>query len=177
MHSELTLDLPADNDRKYSSNTNYIYLIVKTLMKNKAFMPLVRALIECAQSFERCSGLHVRELGLTPAQFDIIATLGNSAGMSCKELGEKTLITKGTMTGVLDRLEQKGLLTRHDCPIDGRSWVTRLTRRGQALFEKTFPAHLARLTPLFAGFSDAELNAMRQQLTRLCAAFESGGTS
>ena len=146
-------------------------------MKNKTFMPLVRALIECAQSFERCSGLHVRELGLTPAQFDIIATLGNTAGMSCKELGEKTLITKGTMTGVLDRLEQKGLITRHDSPNDGRSWITKLTRRGQALFEKIFPAHLAHLSPLFASFSDAELNAMRQQLNRLSAAFESGGTS
>ena len=146
-------------------------------MKNKAFMPLVRALLECAHSFERCSGLHVRELGLTPAQFDIIATLGNSAGMSCKELGEKTLITKGTMTGVLDRLELKGLITRHDSPNDGRSWITKLTRRGQALFEKIFPAHLAHLSPLFASFSDAELNAMRQQLDRLRAAFEPGGSS
>ena len=146
------------------------------LMRTKSFMPLVRALIECAQSFERCSSLHVRELGLTPAQFDIIATLGNTAGMSCKELGERTLITKGTMTGVLDRLEQKGLLTRHDSPDDGRSWVTRLTRKGEAMFEKIFPAHLARLAPLFASFSDAELNAMRQQLNRLCAALESGGS-
>lgn len=81
-------------------------------MRTKRYMPLVRALIECAQSFERCSGAHVRELGLTPAQFDIIATLGNTDGMSCKELGEKTLIIKGTMTGVLNRLEQKGLLSR-----------------------------------------------------------------
>ena len=139
-------------------------------------MPLVRTLVECAQSFERCSSLHVRELGLTPAQFDIIATLGNTAGMSCRELGEKTLITKGTMTGVLDRLEQKGLLTRHDSPDDGRSWITKLTGKGQALFEKIFPAHMARLAPLFASFSDTELNAMRQQLNRLRNALASGAT-
>ena len=135
-------------------------------------MPLVRALIECAQSFERCSGVHVRELGLTPSQFDIIATLGNTGGMSCKELGEKTLITKGTMTGVLDRLEKKELLTRRESPIDGRSWIATLTRKGRALFEDTFPAHLAHLSPFFAGFSDAELKIMCQQLNRLRAAFE-----
>ena len=35
--------------------------------------------------------------GLTHAQFDIIATLGNTPGMSYKELGDKTLITKGTL--------------------------------------------------------------------------------
>lgn len=141
-------------------------------MRNKHFMPLVRALIECAQSFEQRSGVHVRELGLTPAQFDIIATLGNTDGMSCKELGAKTLITKGTMTGVLDRLEKKGLLSRHDSPDDGRSWITKLTRKGQTLFDDVFPAHLAYIGPFFANFSDAELDAMRQQLIRLRAAFE-----
>jgi len=90
-------------------------------------MPVVRALIESARGFERCSGLHVRELGLTPAQFDIVATLGNTEGMTCKELGQKTLITKGTLTGVLDRLADKGLLERTASPDDGRSWITRLT--------------------------------------------------
>ncbi|MCY7389589.1 MAG: MarR family transcriptional regulator [Burkholderiales bacterium] len=135
-------------------------------------MPLVRALVQCTQSFERCSGAHVRQLGLTPAQFDIIATLGNTQGMSCKELGEKTLITKGTMTGVLDRLQQKGLLSRHDSPDDGRSWITKLTRKGQALFDEIFPAHLAHLRPMFASFSDGELDTMREQLIRLRAAFE-----
>ena len=141
-------------------------------MRNKPYMPLVRALIECAQSFERCSSTHVRALGLTPSQFDIIATLGNTNGMTCKELGEKTLITKGTMTGVLNRLEMKGLLSRDQSPEDGRSWITRLTQEGQALFEDIFPRHLAHLDPLFASFSDSELNSMQLHLNRLRLAFE-----
>ena len=146
-------------------------------MRNKRYMPLVRALVECARSFEQCSSAHVRELGLTPAQFDIIATLGNTAGMSCKELGEKTLITKGTMTGVLDRLQAKGLLSRHDSPEDGRSWITKLTVDGQTLFEEIFPRHLAHLDPLFINFTDLELDNMRQQLCRLRSAFEAEGTA
>ena len=145
-------------------------------MRNKRYMQLVRALIECARSFEHCSGSHVRELGLTPAQFDIVATLGNTAGMSCKELGEKTLITKGTMTGVLDRLQDKGLLSRHDSPEDGRCWITKLTPMGQALFEEIFPKHLAHLDPLFITFTDPELDNTRQQLCRLRAAFDGTNT-
>ena len=145
-------------------------------MRNKRYMQLVRALIECARSFEHCSGKHVRELGLTPAQFDIVATLGNTPGMSCKELGEKTLITKGTMTGVLDRLQGKGLLSRHESPEDGRCWITKLTPMGQALFEEIFPKHLAHLDPLFITFTDPELDNMRQQLCRLRAAFEGTNT-
>lgn len=134
-------------------------------------MPVIRELIECARAFEHYSSAHVRSLGLTAAQFDIIATLGNTAGMSCKELGEKTLITKGTMTGVLDRLEAKGMLTRRTSPDDGRSWITALTADGQALFEKIFPAHVEYVNPVFVSFSDAELGAMRKQLQQLRCAF------
>ena len=36
-------------------------------------------LARCYQGFERASGRNIRELGLTPAQFDIIATLGNTS--------------------------------------------------------------------------------------------------
>jgi len=72
------------------------------------YLKSIRLLAECMQGFERFSGDFVRQYGLTHAQFDIIATLGNTCGMSYKELGQKTLITKGTLTGVVDRLEQKG---------------------------------------------------------------------
>jgi len=66
------------------------------------------------------SSVHIRSLGLTPPQFDIVATLGNTPGMSPKELGEKTLITKGTLTGVVDRLEDKGLVRPDRLASDGR---------------------------------------------------------
>ena len=65
------------------------------------YLRSIRLLAECFQAFEQTSGRHVRTLGLTPAQFDIVVTLGRTAGMSCRALGERTLITKGTLTGVL----------------------------------------------------------------------------
>lgn len=143
-------------------------------MREKRFLMVVRELMECARGFERYSGAHVRELGLTPAQFDIIATLGNTQGMTCKELGEKTLITKGTMTGVLDRLEGKGLLNRHPCAEDGRSWIAKLTPAGQTFFEQIFPAHMKSLRPLLKHFDDQQLNVMRDQLHQLRLALEAG---
>jgi MarR family 2-MHQ and catechol resistance regulon transcriptional repressor len=57
------------------------------------YLKSVRLLAECLQGFERYSGESVRHYGLTHAQFDIIATLGNTPGMSYKELGERTLIS------------------------------------------------------------------------------------
>ena len=46
------------------------------------------------------------DAGLTVSQADVIFTLGNTAGMTCGEIGERTLITKGTLTGVIDRVSE-----------------------------------------------------------------------
>jgi MarR family 2-MHQ and catechol resistance regulon transcriptional repressor len=119
------------------------------------------------QGFERFSGESVRQCGLTHAQFDIIATLGNTAGMTYKELGERTLITKGTLTGVIERLEQKGLVARQRSGDDKRSFFIRLTPSGEALFAQVFPTVVAHGKRLFASCSDAEFDAIDQALSRL----------
>jgi MarR family transcriptional regulator, 2-MHQ and catechol-resistance regulon repressor len=70
---------------------------------NEPFLLVVRELARAYQAFSAYSEAHVRQFDLTPAQFDVIATLGNTNGLCMGELGEKTLITKGTLTGVIDR--------------------------------------------------------------------------
>lgn len=136
-------------------------------MPQKPFIPVLRELARAYQAFETCSATHIRTLGLTPSQFDIVATLGNTDGMNFKELGEKTLITKGTLTGVVDRLEAKGLVRRVASASDGRSQIVQLTHKGEALFAKVFPAHLEYVGKSFASFSQADLDAMETELTRL----------
>ena len=124
--------------------------------KQAEFLPTVQALVQCYQAFEAYSSAHVRELGLTPPQFDIIATLGNTVGMTATELGEKTLITKGTLTGVVDRLADRGWVERVAHERDGRCQVIRLTQAGEALFANAFPAHMAHMSACFDGITAAE---------------------
>ncbi|WP_338767960.1 MarR family transcriptional regulator [Massilia sp. METH4] len=119
------------------------------------------------QAFERLSGRHVRENGLTHAQFDIIATLGNTPGMSYKELGERTLITKGTLTGVIERLEQKGLVTRERSTLDARSWFIRLTPQGGDVFRDVFPRVIARGSAVFSHYTEADYVELERALARL----------
>ena len=59
------------------------------------FLPALRELVLAYQGFERYSAPDVKSMGLTMTQFDVIATLGNQLPMSCKDLGEKTLVSKG----------------------------------------------------------------------------------
>lgn len=146
-------------------------------MPKKSFLPVVRELVRCYQAFESHSAQHIRTMSLTPAQFDIVATLGNTDGMSFKELGEKTLITKGTLTGVVDRLASKQLVTRSASPTDGRSQIVRLTAKGEDLFAQTFPAHVQHIGGVFANFSVADLKQAENTLRQLRDAIERSGES
>ncbi len=137
-----------------------------------SFLPTLRQLIRCTQAFERFSGAHVKKMGLTESQFDVIATLGNTTGMTCKALGERTLITKGTLTGVLDRMEARGLVSRKPDVDDARRTHIALTRKGTALFDEAFPAHLSHLQRAFDRVPAGELAQLHSSLTNLRTAFE-----
>lgn len=131
------------------------------------YLKSVRLLAECLQGFERFSGESVRRCGLTPAQFDIIATLGNTPGMSYKELGDRTLITKGTLTGVIERLEHKGLVLRQRSEEDKRSFFIRLTPEGERTFSQVFPVVVEQGRQLFAPYADTDFEALDQVLRKL----------
>ncbi|WP_438979863.1 MarR family winged helix-turn-helix transcriptional regulator [Polynucleobacter sp.] len=118
---------------------------------------LVKELVQAYQAFEMHSGAHIKEMGLTTTQFDIVATLGNQPPMTCKELGEKTLVSKGTMTGVLERLEAKGLIEKFMNTDDGRSYKIGLSKSGDRLFKKVFPEHVEYLGKSIGKLSKKEI--------------------
>jgi MarR family 2-MHQ and catechol resistance regulon transcriptional repressor len=131
------------------------------------FLPTLRSLVSAYQAFEHYSAPDLKSLGLTMTQFDVIATLGNQPPMTCKELGEKTLVTKGTLTGVLERLQTKGILERKMNPGDARSQMIGLTDAGQKLFERVFPAHLQHLEKAFEKLSPKQLKEVQESLNLL----------
>lgn len=88
-------------------------------------------------------------------------------------MGEKTLITKGTLTGVVDRLEEKGLIRRIPSALDGRSQIVQLTKKGERLFDKVFPAHVAYFSRAFADWKAEDYARIEAALHDLRAVFES----
>ena len=138
---------------------------------NEPFLPVVRELARAYQAFSAYSEAHVRQFDLTPAQFDVIATLGNTNGLCMGDLGEKTLITKGTLTGVIDRLIQKQLVCRETLLENRRSVLVQLTPEGQQVFDRVFPAHIAHLKDRFDKLDASELELLTVLLGRLRQAF------
>ena len=135
------------------------------------FLKTVGELVRTYQAFASYSEAYVRQYQLTPAQFDVIATLGNTQGMAMGDIGDKTLITKGTLTGIVDRLIKKGLVTRTVPPDNRRTVLVQLTAEGEALFQKAFPAHIADMKQYFDSLDPSELELLRVLLQRLRHAF------
>ena len=141
-------------------------------MSRATVVPVIRELARCYQSFERASDAHIRRMGLTPPQFDIVATLGNPPGMAFKELGSRTLITKGTLTGVVDRLAARGLVERAASPDDGRSTIVRLTAEGERGVREGFEPHLAFLAPAVESLPECGRKDLEKRLRQLREALE-----
>ena len=135
------------------------------------FMPLMRELVRAYQAFEAYSQSHIRDMGLTPSQFDVIATLGGTNGMSMGEVAEKTLVTKGTLTGIIDRLEQKKLVRREVPEGNRRSFTLVLTTEGEKLFEEIFPIHIAHLKERFQQLDHQEMEQLRSLLRKFRGIF------
>ena len=126
----------------------------------QSFVPLVRELQSTYHAFASydANGHRLSGSGLTVAQANVIFTLGNTDGMACKDIGDWTHITKGTLTGVIDRLEDKGLVERWAAEGDGRQTIIALTRKGERVFDEEYPRHIGYLKERFdrLGASDRD---------------------
>jgi len=141
------------------------------LAAREPFLGVVRDLVRAYQAFENYAGVHIRQMGLTAPQFDVLVTLGNTPGMTMNVLAQKTLVTKGTLTGIVDRLERKGLVRREVPPENRRCFKVVLTEAGEKLFEEIFPAHIAYLKERFQKLDPSELAQIQACLKKLHAIF------
>src|SRR5947208_14926433 len=100
--------------------------------KDDPCLKVLRPLVEAYLAFIREDSRHIRSMHLTPSQFDVIATLGEAEAITCGELSAATLMTKGTLTGVLHRMADKDLIRRNPTKGDPRCTEIRLTTTDEA---------------------------------------------
>jgi len=86
------------------------------------------------------------QFGLQPGEFDVLATLRRSGApyaLTPTALYEAAMISSGSMTNRIDRLEKAGFVERQPHPSDKRGTLVALTGQGLALIERAITAHVA----------------------------------
>ena len=109
-------------------------------------------------------------------EFDVLAALrraGRPYALSPGQLLEQTMVTSGTMTNRVDRLEVRGLVQRLPHPADRRAVRVRLTPRGKDRVDAALANLLHRERDLLKGLSRTDQNALSTLLRRVVAPFES----
>ncbi|QAY73532.1 MarR family transcriptional regulator [Agromyces protaetiae] len=117
-----------------------------------------------------------RTFDLAEGEFDVLATLRRSGApfeRTPTELAQTTMVTSGAMTKRIDRLEERGLLTRRVSDADGRGRVIALTDAGRDLIDRAFTAHLANERRLIdESISRDDADALAGILARWLAHYE-----
>jgi DNA-binding MarR family transcriptional regulator len=88
---------------------------------------------QVARRLREIQRLTVREANLTPPQFQTLRLLWEQDSQPFKDLAASNGCTRPTMTGIVDTLEKKSLVTRQPNPNDRRSLLVTLTEQGLAL--------------------------------------------
>jgi MarR family transcriptional regulator, organic hydroperoxide resistance regulator len=105
---------------------------------------------------------------ITLPQFDVLATLRFSEGVTQQELAERLLVTKGNVCGVLDRLEKLGWVKRSPDLTDGRVNRVSLTPDGRRKVELVMPDHNETVLQVLRALpSDEQVRSLRRMLVAL----------
>lgn len=135
---------------------------------------------ECVVNLIRTESLVVAELngrfrrfGLTGSTFNVLMILdGAPEPLSPHQLGERLLVTRGTVTGLLDTLQRQGLIRRTPHPDDRRMLLIQLTETGRSLLRKACRMHFPAQTEMVSVLSDAEKETLVRLLSKLQAHLE-----
>ena len=116
---------------------------------------------------ERHSELDIAQHGLSNGEFAIMEALYHKGPLLLGEVQRKILASSGGVTYLVDRLEANGLVERRECETDRRARYAALTKKGDALIRRIFPAHAAAIEHGVAGLSNAEKKQAIELLRRL----------
>jgi DNA-binding MarR family transcriptional regulator len=103
----------------------------------------------------------------------VLATLRRSGRLTPAELMKSSMVTSGAITQRLDRLEERGLVTRTPNLSDGRGVHVDLTDEGRALIDAALPSHVATEERLLASLSPDQRRSLAAVLKVWLSSLES----
>ena len=105
--------------------------------------------------------------GITTAHQVILLVLEHETSLASSEVARRTGHSKSRLTGLVDTLEQLGMIARAPCPSDGRSTLLSLTDKGRQVVMRTKSGPGEINEQILAPFSDAERETIGRFLRQL----------
>jgi DNA-binding MarR family transcriptional regulator len=123
-------------------------------------------LVRCAEQMARAWHEALREHGVNPRQFSMLASLAHDPGISQAELARRVMVTPQSMSESLARLIAAGLIGRGSVE-RGRPAELALTPAGRKVLTRAYPVVSAHQSEAFAALTDAERTELARILGKL----------
>jgi DNA-binding MarR family transcriptional regulator len=127
-------------------------------------------LLRTAETLWNASRLFFAQWNLSPSQFNVLNLLYDQPGGCTQiELSRSLIMHRSNVTGLVDRLEARGLLQRRDSANDRRAYRVVLTTAGKRLVQQVLPHYYAAAEKVWGELAATRATQLVNDLARLCA--------
>jgi len=122
---------------------------------------------KAAQAVEAYAKESIIDLDICGSDFAVLEALFHKGALPINEIGKKVLLTSGSITVAVDRLETKGLVQRRASPDDRRAKIVHLTSEGRKLITRAYAEHAADMENLASDLSASERATLIRLLKKI----------
>lgn len=146
------------------SSSKEAYLAIRTIIE----------LTRCYDLLDDVMSCHFARFGLSRPKFNALMQLRNAGecGLSLSELGERMLVSRANITGLIDRLEKDDLVTREVDSCDRRVFRARLTNKSMHLLKHILPLHGVFTREAMSGLTGEEKEILINLLQKLSSSLQ-----
>jgi DNA-binding MarR family transcriptional regulator len=154
---------PLVSEKRFDSS-----LSRRAKLQNGLLPGLIGSHLRRAESavFERFRRI-VADFGITPSEFGVLLLIHENSGLNQSELGKAIRADRSTIVALMNRFEERKLVTRQLSPLDRRSHALQLTSEGEALMQQLIPQVQQHERAIAAKLTRAEQAQLIELLTRL----------
>jgi DNA-binding MarR family transcriptional regulator len=124
-------------------------------------------LIRLEARMQAAVGERLREIGVSIPQCDVLTTLTEKEGVSQQELATRLYVTKGNISGLIDRLTEAGLVERRSIASDRRQHAIYLTDAGRRKAETAIAVQHRWIASTLGRMNGPDLEALEAKLVAL----------
>lgn len=118
-------------------------------------------IVHTASQLSMAGTIFLRQFHLTEAQWNVLFALHyKQVALTQSELGTRLVVTRASITSVLDKLEEKGLVERQNVPGNRRIYHVELTRKGEDLFNRVEPLYRHEVHAALVGLNEKKMHSL-----------------
>ena len=142
------------------------------MLKHKELLNTVITLTQVNGYFTKVLNENISKFGLNLTDFSVLDLLFQKGEQTTQKIGEKMLITSGSITYIINKLEKMELICRNKSETDKRITYIKLTKKGRETIFELLPLQIEKINEIFSDFSREDLINLNHLLKKFNFSFQ-----